>query len=433
MWRERSKLTKLVTLGPAGSAILSWLSDTWQPNGGQVVEEIGAVVATSKGLVRSENQDRCLIVRSRVQGLVCFVVCDGIGGMANGGHAAEIAVSRFVESLVDDTTADLKARLVRAAEAANAEVHARYSEKGGTTLAAVVLDLNNRFYGVTAGDTRIYALKGRTRVEQISSDDTIAGELQRIKGVNVPQEDVDPSARQLAQYIGMGPGIQPRIYDSISADQAGWIMITTDGVHSMPAKTLEQFAVHAPTPYKLGTRLIQTSEWLGGFDNASLIIIPSVPKTTIRQAETNLCDSLELWSPFSKMQVLNWRKAPVASVAETAARPPYAAPPAHVEPKSQTRKQTSADQTRRKPDRKRPAAKHPDRKQPPQLGIELIDNPPLQAVPSDQRREPPAPNAPERDHKSSIKDPEYSPADSAAGVADSQPETPAIHDKAGEK
>jgi serine/threonine protein phosphatase PrpC len=202
---------------------LSWISDTWQPNGGQVVEEIGAVVATSKGLVRSENQDRCLIVRSRVQGFVCFVVCDGIGGLANGGRAAEIAVSRFVESLVDDPTADLKARLVHATEAANAEVHGRYSEKGGTTLAAVLLDRNNRHYGVTAGDTRIYALKGRTRVEQISSDDTIAGELQRIKGVNVPQEDVGRAARQLAQYIGMGPGIQPRIYDSISVDQAGWL------------------------------------------------------------------------------------------------------------------------------------------------------------------------------------------------------------------
>src|ERR1700730_5183281 len=112
-----------MTLGPVGGSILSWISDTWQPNGGQVVEEIGAVVATSKGLVRSENQDRCLIVRSRVQGFVCFVVCDGIGGLANGGRAAEIAVSRFVESLVDDPTADLKARLVHATEAANAEVH----------------------------------------------------------------------------------------------------------------------------------------------------------------------------------------------------------------------------------------------------------------------------------------------------------------------
>ena len=424
-------MTKPVALGPVGDSILSWLSDTWQLNGGQVIEEIGAVVATSKGLVRSENQDRCLIVRSRLHGLVCFVVCDGIGGMANGGRAAEIAVVRFVESLVDDTTADLKARLVRAAEAANAEVHGRYSEKGGTTLAAVVLDRNNRFAGVTAGDTRIYALKGRTRVEQISSDDTIAGELQRIKGLSAPQENVDPAARQLAQYIGMGPGIQPRIYDSISADQPGWIMITTDGVHSMPAKTLEQFAVHAPTLYKLGTRLIQTSEWLGGFDNASLIIIPSTLTAPFRQAETNLCDSLELWSPFSKMQLLNWREAPVASVADKTARPNYAAPE-HDEPKTQTRKQTSTDQTRRKPDRKRPTAKRQERKQPPQIGIELIDNPLLQAVAPDRQREPAA-NTPTQDHNSSVKDLENSLVDSAAGIADSRPETSIAHGKAEKK
>jgi hypothetical protein len=156
------------------------------------------------------------------------------------------------------------------------------------------------------------------------------------------------------------------------------------------------------------------------------------PKDGFRKAETNLCDSLELWSPFSKMQVLNWRKAPVTPVVETAARPHYFAPPEHVEHKPHTPKQTSVDQTRRKSDRKRPPAKRQDRKQPPQLGIELIDNPPLEAVPSDQQREP-APNAPTQDHKPFDKDAEYPLAESSAGDADIQPETTTALDNAGEK
>src|SRR5580658_9269647 len=109
---ERSNLTKLSTLGPAGICISNWLSDTWQNNGGQVVEEIGAVVATSKGLIRPDNQDRCVIARSRGHGLWCFVVCDGIGGLPNGSRVAELAVARFVESLFQDTTSELKSRLV---------------------------------------------------------------------------------------------------------------------------------------------------------------------------------------------------------------------------------------------------------------------------------------------------------------------------------
>src|SRR6185437_3506364 len=158
---------------------------------------------------------------------------------------------RFIESLIEYRALDPKARLIRAVESANAEAHRRYAEKGGTTLAALLLDRSNSFHGVSVGDSRIYIVSGKARVEQISADDTIAGELQRIKGINVRPEDVDPAARQLAQYVGMGPGIQPRTYD-VMLGQSGPLILCTDGVHSIPSRTFEQVILHAPTPYKLG-------------------------------------------------------------------------------------------------------------------------------------------------------------------------------------
>jgi serine/threonine protein phosphatase PrpC len=376
-------LTTQAAIGQVGRSILSWLCQTWQPNGGHVIEELGAVVATARGLVRSDNQDRCLIARSRAQGWLCFIVCDGIGGMPNGGPAAEIAACRFIEALVEDRAPDTKGRLIRAVESANAEVHRRYTEKGGTTLAAVILDRSNSFYGVSAGDSRIYAASGKTRVEQVSTDDTIAGELQRIKGINIEPENVDPTARQLAQYVGMGPGIQPRTYD-LMRDQSGPIVLCTDGVHSIPSRTFEQVTLHAPTPYKLGTRLIQISEWLGGFDNASLIVIPSVLKAISREDEPTRDDTVEVWSPFGKVQILILQMDQKRHLHDpTVPRDDEASKTKELDNIKPRNFEPPGPPPKRKQDRKRPPRKAEKSKPAPQLGMELIENAEIQPAPSD--------------------------------------------------
>jgi serine/threonine protein phosphatase PrpC len=303
--------------------------------------------------------------------------------MSNGGPAAEVAACRFIESLTEDRAPDLKARLIRAVESANAEVHRRYAEKGGTTLAAAILDRSNLFYGVSAGDSRIYAVSAKARVEQISTDDTIAGELQRFKGIDVQPEDVDPAARQLAQYVGMGPGIQPRTYD-LMRSQLGPIILCTDGVHAIPSRTFEQVTLHAPTPYKLGTRLIQISEWLGGFDNASLIIVPSAMKAIPREDESNRDDTVEVWSPFGKVQILNWQSDQTRHLRESTAprdaEQPKAKESAEIKLQDYER---SAPPPKRKSDKKRPPRKPEKNKQAPQIGMELIENAQVQPVPSD--------------------------------------------------
>lgn len=309
--------------------------------------------------------------------------------MPNGGPAAEIAVCRFIESLIEDRSLDHKARLIRAVESANAEVHRRYAEKGGTTLAAVILDRSSFVYGVSAGDSRIYAVSGKTRIEQISADDTIAGELQRIKGINVQPEDVDPVARQLAQYVGMGPGIQPRAYD-LRRSQPGTMILCTDGVHAIPSRTFEQVILHAQTPYKLGTRLIQISEWLGGFDNASLIGIWSAVKAFPREDEITGDDAVEVWSPFGKLQILNWQNDQTRHLHESTV--PSDAEEAKAKVRDAVKPQdyeSPGPPPKRKADRKRPPKKPERNKNTPQIGMELIENAHVQPSPSE-----PAPGHP---------------------------------------
>ena len=300
---EKRSVTDENTFGTVATAILSWLTSSTQQNGGQLVEDLGAVIATSKGLVRVDNQDRCLIARSKAQGWMCFVLCDGIGGMPNGAAAAEIAACSFIESLYSNRRLETRERVLRASISANLAVHRRFGEKGGTTLAAVIQDTSGDLFGLTVGDSRIYRVFAKLRLEQLSSDDTIAGELQRIKGAEFRPDLADPTTRQLAQYIGMGPGIQPRIYGPLKPLD-DWILLSTDGIHSMSSKILERISINSPNPYKMGTRLIQVSEWLGGDDNASLVIFPANLKPRSENINGESAPGIEVWSPFGKMQVL---------------------------------------------------------------------------------------------------------------------------------
>ena len=257
---------------------------------------------TARGVVRTENQDRCLIGRSGTSGITLIAVCDGIGGMANGASAAEIAVCRFAESFFVSREVDLPVRLSNAAGVANAAVYSEFRESGGTTLAAVARRSKHGTFAVTVGDTRVYTFTGKSQLQQISFDDTIAGELQRLKGTDLPEELLDPATRHLAQYVGMGAGLQPRSYGPIELDENGCILVSTDGVHSMPSKALERIATHAPTLSKLGQRLIQAAEWMGGNDNATVVILPQQDSNPAVIADEY--PGFEFWIPFAKIQVI---------------------------------------------------------------------------------------------------------------------------------
>jgi protein phosphatase len=123
-------------------------------SGGSVLE-IAAV--TDQGPVRAENQDRWVVLP--VAGAVALVVADGMGGHADGGLAAELAVSAVVRELEAASQPDTA--LAAAVAAANEAIAARSGSAGpigmGTTLvAAVVRDSSAHLINV--GDSRAYRI-----------------------------------------------------------------------------------------------------------------------------------------------------------------------------------------------------------------------------------------------------------------------------------
>jgi PPM family protein phosphatase len=352
--------------------IAKWLARPLRPFSITEAAELGATVGTTIGEVRQDNQDRAVIarftsLRRPKESFVCFALCDGMGGLADGGRCAETALSSFILRLTRDANRPVPELLRLAALAANADVYRQFRERGGTTLAAIVI-FPGAAAAVSVGDSRIYAISKREGLKQVTIDDTIAGELNQLKGFTSHNSDWSSFASQLAQFIGLGEEIKPRTY-SIEATSA--YLITSDGTHSIEPTTMNQIVITAGTPPKIVPRLLQVSRWCGGSDNATAVCTSQTDADFFfTRPAWGEGDWLEIWDSVGKAEF------PVLPSSTPFARP--------VE--SRNREATSDTKTAKRSKKRTPAAnkKQPDtdrRDAPPPmrqrtLEIEIVDEAP---------------------------------------------------------
>ena len=156
---------------------------------------------TNIGLKRIENQDRTAALYVNLGGtsknsFYCFVLCDGMGGMADGSAAATMAISSFLESLVLLRNEPPEKRLRQSAFYSNTVV--KDAVAGGSTMSAVLFS-DSTVFTLNVGDSRIYSKSKDGKINRHTKDD----DLKEIGG----GED-----ERLLQYIGMGDGLQPHIH-----------------------------------------------------------------------------------------------------------------------------------------------------------------------------------------------------------------------------
>jgi PPM family protein phosphatase len=268
------------------------------------VPDLAASVGTTIGNVRHENQDRAVVARFTSarrprESFLCFVLCDGMGGMADGARCAEIALSSFLFRLTHDARQRASEMVRASALAANAEVHRQYRERGGTTLVAIVV-FPESAAAVSIGDSRIYVANDGKELKQISIDDTIAGELKQLRGLRPSTAGWDTIADQLAQFVGIGKGIEPRVYP-INTDFTH--LLTSDGVHNMSLDTLKQIVAFGRTPQLVVSHLLQVSRWCGGSDNATAICVPPLRSDWSAPPVWSSNDWLEVWDAAGKLEL----------------------------------------------------------------------------------------------------------------------------------
>jgi len=269
--------------------ITVWLARGGPPRSVNECFDLPIVLATDVGLRRSENQDRVAALKISSRGnaerpLIAVAVVDGMGGMRDGGKCATLALSSFLCALTLHRGKSLEERALSAIIYANNAVFKFAGGKGGATLSSVLVEPDQKPLIVNLGDSRIYAFGVGNNVERLTRDDSLA-------------EAVGGHGRDLLQFVGMGPGMQPHI-QSIANTIAN-LAITTDGIHFIEARTFEEVLVNALDLRSASQRLSALARWCGGPDNASVAMIGL--RSLFDEIRNTTVGGIEVWDPFGSL------------------------------------------------------------------------------------------------------------------------------------
>jgi PPM family protein phosphatase len=273
--------------------IARWLS-SGKKSGFSELESETVVLKSALGK-RAENQDRTIFLRVKFDepnkaSIAALVLCDGMGGMVSGGDCADLAISTFVSILVRSNEVSLSDKLETAVQFANRAVYQKFQGRGGATLSAVACSEDDEWAAVNVGDSRIYRVLFDGSVEQLTIDDTLEKQLADLHLPSPP-----PEFRQLLQYVGIGEGIEPRHIKLKNSSETKWLLITSDGAHSMPERVFQSLISYAKKPREVVSRLTDLSEWLGETDNSTVAVL-TVEKSLFPNVKESPISSLEVLS-----------------------------------------------------------------------------------------------------------------------------------------
>lgn len=210
---------------------------------------------SDRGAMHRTNQDAlCVqVADTRLGEVAMIVVCDGVGGLAEGELASATVVNRFVQwfqhelpakvsyaAMEDDpdlavVEGDWRVLLARL----NAELFAYGEERAhmlGTTISAL-LAMRRRFLAMHVGDGRILKLR-RGLVEQVSEDQTLLA-LKLRNGELLRAEDALPGdANTILQAVGTQERLDPLFYRGdlcadelmIACTDGAWRKATNEGI-----------------------------------------------------------------------------------------------------------------------------------------------------------------------------------------------------------
>lgn len=262
-----------------------------------VVSPIGEKFAfgTTRGLIRKKNEDRVAVTRIQSansnSAWMLFTICDGMGGMANGARAAEIAIAAFISSALSSRLGATEENMRQSILSANEAVFNEFYGAGGTTLSAIAWD-GIKLVTVNVGDSRIYCLGKDKNFHQMTQDDNIIAHLQA-QGIT----DVNDARRDLLQFVGIGNEIDPHV-NTHDSQKINLMVATTDGAHDLPDSVISRIAQNSNLTSDLVNHILQLSLWIGGSDNATSCCFDTCPIGSIP------IGIVELWTPANYWRIL---------------------------------------------------------------------------------------------------------------------------------
>lgn len=247
--------------------------------------------ATSKGLVRKQNQDEFFF--SRIP--PCFMVADGLGGLQDGAVASFLAIQRAVDTLMlaweqggwrwhpcfgpqpvphlnDTPESIVKQVFDRAQSDLTAAVNRSQTVMFmGTTLSLALLDEHRLVFG-NVGDSRIYLLR-ENQLRCLTVDDSEAMVLLLNEEIRPEEYKNHPGRHVLTKRVG-GSDPHPARVDATDVQRGDIVLLCTDGLYGMISEEQIRLILlnQARDAKWKAKQLVLVAEHAGGEDNIAVVV-----------------------------------------------------------------------------------------------------------------------------------------------------------------
>lgn len=237
------------------------------------------VARTDAGLVRDNNQDS--YAAFEFSDSVAFaVVCDGMGGAAEGALASSEAV-RVIKERVSDRFFDdmsdisIKSLLVSAIENANRHIYdlsltdEKYEGMGTTVVAALIA--NSYVYVAHAGDSRAYK-KGGGALMQLTKDHSVVQRM--IENGQITREEAKdhPDKHIITRALGVDETIKVDFCQE-SFDENDLLILCSDGLTNYVTAEDIYKLTDDGSYFDYANRLVDLANQNGGGDNITVVAV----------------------------------------------------------------------------------------------------------------------------------------------------------------
>jgi protein phosphatase len=251
-------------------------------------EALVPAAITDPGMERELNEDRYAVIESNVG--VAWFVCDGVGGVAGGELAAQLAIDAMRRELEQSDESDAEKVLVSALQEANRVIVLRRQNQAfaqmGTTVVSALFAGNQVVLG-HVGDSRAYLVRNG-EIQQLTTDHTLVQELVDRGQLNAEAALSHPEAHVLTRCIGAEPGVKVSTSKFwLWPDEISDILVLcSDGLYTLVNEREIAEFTSTLSPQKACVKLVELAKSRGGYDNITIAVIPLEGTLRERPSET---------------------------------------------------------------------------------------------------------------------------------------------------
>lgn len=237
---------------------------------------------TDVGQKRENNEDY-LFAKTYDDNTALYIVADGLGGYASGEVASKIAVNTIKDNFEQDIDKlnkldeeSQKQALVDFVRIANERVFSIQNSndkyKGMATTVVLLAKLNGKLYYGSIGDSRLYYIdSNKTKIEQLTVDDTYVNELVRKKIIDKRDVENHPQKHILTKAIGIFGNIDMQM-QSLEKEN-GYVILCSDGLTNMLTDQEILETVAEENVLVISDKLVDKANKNGGTDNITVVVI----------------------------------------------------------------------------------------------------------------------------------------------------------------